>query len=210
MLQKILLSFIVFIFTASPVFAAQSPTVMLQEATDEALAELKKDDGAIRKDIDKLYDLVERLVFPLVDFEAMGKLILGKHWKKATEAQQKDFLAAFSNLLKYTYTTSLKDFANQTIRYFPNKTQIKKDKYATVYSEFVPGNGQANVPVIYKLRKSEDGSWKAYNLVIENLSVVKNYRTDFNREITATSLDSLIARLQKDQASKKVKAERGE
>lgn len=209
MLQKLLLSLIL-IFTLSPVSAAQSPTAMLQAATDEALSELQKDDGAIREDVHQLYELVERLVFPLVDFEAMGKLILGKHWKKATAEQQEDFLAAFSNLLKYTYTSSLKDYANQTIRYFPNKTQIKKDKYATVYSEFVPGNGQANVPVVYKLRKNDDGDWKAYNLVIENLSVVKNYRTDFNREISATSLDSLIARLEKDQASQKVKAESGE
>ena len=182
------------------------PDKFLQEKAQRVMAELKRDGGAIRNDIDKLYALVEREILPSVDFTAMSKLILGKHWKKATPEQRKAFIRAFRNLLVNTYTKSLKQYANQEIRFFPERTKIK-GKYATVYSEFVPGNGQRNVPVIYKLRKDKDGNWKAYNLEIEGLSVVKNFRTDFSAEINAKGLDALIARLEKEQEQRRREAE---
>ena len=178
-----------------PVSAAQSPDVLLQERSKEIMQELKKDD--VRSDINKLYELVDRMIVPLIDFKAMSKLTLCKHWKTASKAQRTAFLDAYKNLLRRTYTKSLKNYANQEIRFFPQRTQVK-GKYATVYSEFVPGGGKTNVPVNYKLRKVGD-QWKAYNIEIEGLSLVKNYRTSFNKEISATSLDTLIARLNNGQ-----------
>lgn len=188
---------------SQPVMAAQPPAEMLQEATDQALLELNKNHGEVRKDIAKLYVLVDELVLPHIDLQAMSKLILGKHWRTASAEQRETFMTAFTSLIKFTYTKSLKEYANQKIEYFPKKTQIRDDKYASVYSEFVSGGGQANVPVVYKLRKNKEGEWKAYDLEIENLSLVKNYRTDFDREITATSLNSLLARLDKEQAEQR-------
>ncbi len=193
---------------ASALGQTESPVTLLQQATDEALQELNRNHGEIRRDINKLYALVDRLVFPLVDFEAMSKLVLGKHWKKATPEQRKRFMDAFAKMLKYTYTRSLRDYTDQTIRYFPNKTQIK-GRYASVYSEFIPGGGKPNVPVVYKLRRGKDGKWRAYNLIIDNLSMVKNYRTDFSREIRDKGLDSLIERLEKEQEEQKRLAEAG-
>lgn len=193
-------------FWTGQTLADVPPDKFLQEKAQRVMAELKRDGGAIRNDIDKLYALVEREILPSVDFTAMSKLILGKHWKKATPEQRKAFIRAFRNLLVNTYTKSLKQYANQEIRFFPERTKIK-GKYATVYSEFVPGNGQRNVPVIYKLRKDKDGNWKAYNLEIEGLSVVKNFRTDFNAEINAKGLDALIARLEKEQEQRRREAE---
>ncbi len=205
--MKAIFSILLFglIFMAGQTLADVPPDKFLQEKAQRIMAELKRDGGAIRNDIDKLYDLVEREILPSVDFTAMSKLILGKHWKKATPQQRKAFIKAFRNLLVNTYTKSLKQYANQEIRFFPERTKIK-GKYATVYSEFVPGNGQRNVPVIYKLRKDKDGNWKAYNLEIEGLSVVKNFRTDFNAEIKAKGLDALIARLEKEQEQRRREA----
>ncbi len=176
-----------------PVSAAQSPDALLQERSDQIMTELKKD--GVRSDINKLYKLVDRMIVPLIDFNAMSKLTLGKHWKKASQDQRTAFMDAYQKLLRSTYTKSLKNYANQEIRFFPKRTKIK-GKYATVYSAFVPGGGKTNVPIIYKLRKVGD-QWKAYNLEIEGLSLVKNYRTSFGKEISATSLDALIARLDK-------------
>ena len=206
--MKAIFSILLFglIFMAGQTLADVPPDKFLQEKAQRVMAELKRDGGAIRNDIDKLYDLVEREILPSVDFTAMSKLILGKHWKKATPQQRKAFIKAFRNLLVNTYTKSLKQYANQEIRFFPERTKIK-GKYATVYSEFVPGNGQRNVPVIYKLRKDKDGNWKAYNLEIEGLSVVKNFRTDFSAEINAKGLDALIARLEKEQEQRRREAE---
>ena len=183
-----------------------APDVVLQEHARRVMAELSRDGGAIKDDMNRLYQLVEREILPLVDFKSMSKLILGKHWRKASKEQRKAFIAAFRNLLVNTYTKSLKQYANQNIKFFPHRTRVK-GKYATVYSEFVPGNGQRNVPVIYKLRKDKHGEWKAYNLEIEGLSVVKNFRTDFNSEINAKGLDALIARLEREQAERRKEAE---
>ena len=180
----------------APVSAAESPDVLLQERSDQIMTELKKD--GVRSDINKLYELVDRMIVPLIDFNAMSKLTLGKHWKRASKDQRTAFMGAYQNLLRNTYTKSLKNYANQEIRFFPQRTRTK-GKYATVYSEFVPGGGKTNVPIIYKLRKVGD-EWKAYNLEIEGLSLVKNYRTSFGKEISATSLDALIARLDKGRA----------
>jgi len=191
-----LIGFIFLIGICVPASAAESPDVMLQERSDQIMAELKKD--GVRSDINKLYELVDRMIVPLIDFNAMSKLTLGKHWKRASKDQRTAFMGAYQNLLRNTYTKSLKNYANQEIRFFPQRTRTK-GKYATVYSEFVPGGGKTNVPIIYKLRKVGD-EWKAYNLEIEGLSLVKNYRTSFSKEISATSLDALIARLDKGRA----------
>jgi phospholipid transport system substrate-binding protein len=173
----------------------ESPDALLQERSKQIMTELKK--AGVRSDINKLYDLVDRMMVPLIDFKAMSKLTLGKHWKRASKDQRTAFMDAYKTLLRGTYTKSLKNYANQEIRFFPKRTRVK-GKYATVYSEFVPGGGKTNVPINYKMRKVGD-QWKAYNLEIEGLSLVKNYRTSFGKEISATSLDALIARLNKGQ-----------
>jgi len=173
----------------------ESPDALLQERSDLIMAELKK--SSVRSDINKLYALVDRTMVPLIDFKAMSKLTLGKHWKKASKDQRSAFMDAYKTLLRGTYTKSLKSYANQEIRFFPKRTRLK-GKYATVYSEFVPGGGKTNVPINFKMRKVGD-QWKAYNLEIEGLNLVKNYRTSFGKEISATSLDALIARLNKGQ-----------
>jgi phospholipid transport system substrate-binding protein len=173
----------------------ESPDALLQERSNQIMTELKN--AGVRSDINKLYDLVDRMMVPLIDFKAMSKLTLGKHWKRASKDQRTAFMDAYKTLLRGTYTKSLKNYANQEIRFFPKRTRVK-GKYATVYSEFVPGGGKTNVPINYKMRKVGD-QWKAYNLEIEGLSLVKNYRTSFGKEISATSLDALIARLNKGQ-----------
>ncbi|HGG59863.1 MAG TPA: ABC transporter substrate-binding protein [Gammaproteobacteria bacterium] len=177
-------------------FAAESPDALLQSQTRLVLAELQRDNGAITHDIHQLNDMVDRLIVPLIDFEAMSKLVLGKYWKRANAHQRATFVNAFRNKLKYSYTRFLKEYANQRVEYFPGRTRIK-GKYATVYSEFIRGNGQKNVPVIYKLRK-KDGQWRAYNLVVDGLSFIASYRNDFRREIEAEGLETFLARLQRE------------
>ncbi len=172
------------------------PDQLLRERAQQVIAALQEGGEALRNDEHKVYDLANRLIFPLVDFEAMGKLTLGKHWRRATPEQRRAFIDAYKKLLVRTYAKSLRQYANQDIIFLPNKTRIR-GKYATVYSEFVPGNGQPNISVVYSLRL-KDGQWKAYDVTIDGLSLVKNYRTSFSKEIAAKGLDALIRRLQKE------------
>lgn len=175
--------------------AVKADSVLIQRA-DTILTELKRDSGAIRNNPEKLRALVDGEILPLIDFEAMSKLVLGVEWKRASDEQRQQFTGVFQELLIRTYTKSIREYANVDILFYPERTR-GDEKYATVYSEFVPGGGKANVPVEYSLRKKGD-EWLVYDLTIEGLSLVKNYRTSFKDEIQATSLDALIARLQKD------------
>ena len=198
-LIAVLLIFLPLFQTAN---ASDAPDAVLQAQTTRVLAALKRNHGEILQHPEQLDEMVDRLIAPVIDFPAMSKLVLGKHWKKATLRQRTAFQSTFRSLLKNTYTKSLKEYAGQNIIYFPARTRIKGN-YATVYSEFVPGNGRPNIPVIYKLRQTHN-QWKAYNLIVQGLSFVANYRNDFNREIQATSLDALIVRLGQQPAAPQV------
>lgn len=186
--------------TSSVVASAEAPDKLLQQRADQILTELKRDSGVIRNNPEKLQALVDEQLLPLIDFEAMSKLVLGIEWKRANAEQREAFTSAFKQLLIRTYTNSIKEYANVDILFYPKRTRTK-DKYATVYSEFVPGGGKPNVPVEYSLR-NKDGQWLVYDLTIEGLSLIKNYRTSFGDEIKATGLDALIARLQKGPEAK--------
>lgn len=176
------------------VFAeAGKPDAVLEENVSKVLDTLQEDGGAIRKQPEKLHKVVDGLVLPLIDFEAMSKLTLAKHWKKASPEQRTAFVSAYRDMLVRAYTSSLAEFAGQTINFFPERTRLD-GKYATVFSEFVPGNGKPNKAVKYSMRES-NGRWQVYDITIDGLSFVKNYRTSFGKEIVNNGLDALIKRL---------------
>lgn len=140
--------------------------------------------------------LVNELVLPMIDFEAMSKLTLSKNWKKAPVEKRAEFVDAYKGLLARTYTKSLADFSGQKINYFPARTKID-GKYAKVYSEFVPAAGLSSLAVRYEMRRKDD-DWLVYDVVIDGVSFIKSYRVAFAKEINETSLDALIARLRRD------------
>ncbi|MGF1547107.1 MAG: phospholipid-binding protein MlaC [Thiotrichales bacterium] len=179
-----------------PAFADERPDKLLQSRAQEVFDTLQTGGDAYRSDFNKVYDLAERLIFPLVDFEAMGKLTLARHWRQATEQQRSDFISNYKALLVRTYTKSLREYANVNITFYPARTKYQ-DEYAMVYSDFVQGSGKPNIPVVYSMRKTANG-WKAFDVTIEGLSMVKNYRDSLSREIDEKGLDGVIARLKKE------------
>lgn len=198
MLNKPILFFVtVVLLAAIGVAQAESnPAVELEEKTGEFIDRLSADDKAITNQPEALDALVNEMVVPLIDFEAMSKLTLSKHWRKASKEERAEFMEAYKGLLARTYTKSLSDYAGQRIIYFPERTKIDGD-YATVYCQFDPGNGKQRYDVRYEMRQ-KDGQWLVYDLVIDGLSFVKNYRTSFSREIEENGLPALIARLKSD------------
>ncbi len=196
-LATLFLSLMAVSFSAQAVVA---PDKYLEEKSTLILSELQRDSGSLRENPEKLRALVEKHLLPLIDFKTMSKLVLGKNWKKASATQREEFVEAFEHLLIRTYTKSIREYANVDIRFYPKRTKIRDGKYAKVYSELVPGGGKPNVPVEYSLKFDGD-QWLVYDVTIEGLSLVKNYRDSFKDEIKATSLDSLIARLKKNPES---------
>ena len=123
--------------------------------------------------------------------------MLAKNWRTATETQRKQFIEAFYQSLLQSYGTSLLDFTADRLKILPYQGK-PDDTTATVRSEISRDNG-SKVPVNYTLHKTDAG-WKAWDVTIEGVSYVKSFRTDFGTEIEQKGLDSVIKRLQTQQA----------
>lgn len=172
--------------------APQPPLELITQTADRMLAKLKEERTVIRKDPTRIYALVSDIVLPHFDFERMASWVLGKHWRTATPQQRARFTEEFRNLLVRTYATSLTEYTDRKITYFPVRAEPNALE-VTVHTE-VAQPGAAAVPIDYSLSLKE-GSWKVYDVAIDGLSLVANYRTSFSNEIRQTGLDKLITKL---------------
>lgn len=180
------------IIAAAAAAQQQTPHELVRETSAEVMRVLREQNEQVRNDPQFVRGKIDEIIFPLVDLEAMGKLILGRYWLTATPEQRERFIAEFRNMLVRTYTGSVAEYADTEINVLPPRGPGDIEP-VTVYTEIAPEQGKP-VPVSFKFRMV-DGGWKAYDLVIEGLSMVKNYRTSFTSEISQTSLDALIERL---------------
>jgi phospholipid transport system substrate-binding protein len=136
-----------------------------------------------------------------MDFEAMAKLVLGKHWRTATSEQRSRFVGEFKALLIRTYRTSLAEYSDEKVSFLPFREGEQPEKLATVRSEIIRGNGPS-IPINYSLRYKKDDGWKVYDIGIEGVSLVTNYRSSFAREINQNGMDYLIESLHRRNAGK--------
>lgn len=179
--------------------AAQGPPSeeFVRDVTEKVLMELRKDDGEMRKDSKALYDLADRLVLPHFDFERMSQRVLGKHWRSAGSDQRRRFIEEFRTLLVRTYAVAVAQYSEQEIRILTTRER-KNGKEASVRTEVVQPGGPS-IPIRYDLHDMQ-GGWKVYDVTIDGVSLVINYRSTFNREIGRNGIDALIERLEKRNA----------
>jgi phospholipid transport system substrate-binding protein len=157
-----------------------------------ASAEEQTPEQIIEQTSTELLKIINDLILPVIDLQSMGKLILGKHWKTASEEQRTQFIAQFKSMLVRTYAKSVADYGDAKVKVFPYKGD-KKGKRHRVKSQLSIGSGTP-LQVDYVFRRKDD-SWKVFDLVVDGLSLIKNFRTSFSQEISETSLDALIERL---------------
>lgn len=189
-------------FLAGVVHAAEmAPDALVKETAQDVLAIIKKDKDIQAGSQKKLHDLVEAKVLPHFNFKLMTQYAVGKFWRQATPAQQETLANEFRTLLVRTYSTSLSAYKNQTIEYKPFKMQ-PGDTDVTVKTQVVQPGGQP-VPIDYSLQKEASG-WKVYDVVVDNVSLVTNYRGSFGTEIRQSGIDGLIKTLtEKNQVAAK-------
>ncbi len=155
---------------------------------------LDKNKAVLKKNPAALTSLVQKEILPFIDFDAMAKLTLGKHWRTATPAQRIRFTNAYKNMLVRTYAKRMLEYAGATMR-AKSSVPNRRPGYVTVRTVVVPKNG-APIAANYEVR-SKSGQWKAYNVEIAGINMVTNFRTNFTREVSAKGLDSLITRLER-------------
>ena len=178
-----------FSFAAHALGAEALDTV--KSAAEKALEVLK---DPTLKTPDKKEERIARLkeiINPIFDYEEMARRCLGPYWRRRTPAEQEEFAKLFREFLEKTYADKVDLFAGEKILF--NRETTDQD-YAQVDSTVINDKGKAS-SVVYRLKRT-DGQWKVYDAVIENVSIVNNYRSQFERVIAKSSYEELKRLLQ--------------
>ncbi len=188
--MKKLFAFLMACLVSSVVFAEEAPDVLVQRVTEEVLDIVRKDKDIQNGHTQKVMELVDKKVLPHFNFSRMTALALGKEWRKASPQQQQQLTAEFRTLLVRTYSNALTSYKNQKVVYKPFK-MAPAEVDVLVRTE-VQQPGSKPVQLDYSLEKA-DGSWKVYDVVVAGISLVTNYRDQFNQEVRNGGIDGLIA-----------------
>jgi phospholipid transport system substrate-binding protein len=174
------------------------PRELMQQVSQNLLRDLDANRPMYAKDPQQLRALVDRYLLPHFDTDYAARLVLGRHWRTATDAQRQRFVDAFYQSLMRNYGDAILEFTADRLTILPFKGDPAA-MTATVRTEVKRSNGTP-VPVNYSMRGTPQG-WKAWDVTIEGISYVKNYRTDFGTEIEQKGIDSVIKRLEAQNAS---------
>ncbi len=162
------------------------PLNIVKVAAEKAIQVLK--DPALQSK-DKKKERIDRLkaiANPIFDFEEIAKRTLGSHWRRRTPAEQQEFVKLFRDFLERIYADRIDLYAGERVVF--GRETVEND-FAQVDSVLVNAKGE-QISVVYRLRRW-DGQWKVYDAVVENISIVNNYRSQFDRVISKSSFDEL-------------------
>ena len=176
----------------SVVMAEISAEELVKQTADDVLNTIKNDKDIQAGNQQKIFALAEEKILPNFDFERVCRMVLGKNWKAASPEQQAVFQKEFRSLLLRTYAVALGKYKNQVIEFKPLRAEPDA-KNVSVKTQILQPGGQP-IAVDYSLVKAE-GGWKVYDIVIESVSLVTNYRSQFSNEIRTNGLDSLNKKL---------------
>jgi phospholipid transport system substrate-binding protein len=174
---------------AFPVWAGV-PTDEVRETTDKIIAIVSdpalKDPGheALRR------ERIRKAVDELCDWEEMSRRSLGRHWAQRSEQEKKEFVQLFGQLLERTYIDKVEGYSGEKVNYTGERTD---GDYGEVDVKIMTKQN-TEIPVVYKLR-SKDHQWWVYDIIIEGVSLVNNYRTQFNEILGKSSFEGLVKRL---------------
>jgi phospholipid transport system substrate-binding protein len=180
--------------TPSPA-STLGPEQLVEDSAKRMLTELDANRPMYAKDPTKLDALVANVLLPNFDSEYAARLVLGQYWRTATPDQRKRFIDAFYHSLLRNYGNALLNFTADRFLILPYKGD-PGDVQATVRTEVKKSTGE-KVAVNFSLHKTDSG-WKAWDVIIDGISYVKSFRTDFAAEIQQKGLDEVISRMEKE------------
>lgn len=181
-----------FVTTAWAADSGHPALLLVNQTAEKILVQLRAEKNVVAKNNQRVYELVEQIVLPHFDFGAMSASVLGKHWRTANEDQRTRFSQEFKVLLVRTYAKALVDNMERKIVYQPLRAADGATD-VTVRTE-IPQDGGFPLPINYSM-ELKDGAWKVYDVDIDGISLVKNYRTTFSNEVKQDGVDALIKTL---------------
>jgi phospholipid transport system substrate-binding protein len=181
--------------TGSPAHAADihPAEALVRQTTDLITTQIKQEKDAIDKNNKVLHELVNKIVLPHFDFNKMSMWVLGKYWRKANKNQKQEFTNQFRILLVRTYANALADSAERKVDYLPIRNKSETD---VIVRTEIEQPGSFALPINYKMYL-KNSDWKVYDVNIDGISLVTNYRTSFSTEIRKSNIDGLISKLTK-------------
>lgn len=178
---------------ALPAFAqGLGPDELVKKVTDEVLGAIKSDKQLAAGDRQKALQLAEEKVLPHIDFAEATRLAVGRAWREATGEQKKRLVEEFRRMLVRTYANAIGPYEGQTMKVAPTRNKPEDDE-ATVRAQFIRSGGKP-VQLEYQMRKTQ-GGWKVYDIVVEGVSLVLTYRSEFDAVVKQQGIDGLIKRL---------------
>jgi phospholipid transport system substrate-binding protein len=177
---------------ALPALAQEAPDALVKRVSSDVIATIKADPRIQAGDQARIREMIEVKLLPHFDFMRMTALAMGKNWRAASPEQQKRLADEFKTLLVRTYSTALNKYRDETIDYKPLRMN-PGDTDVVVHTQVMRQGGQP-VQIDYSLEKAADG-WKAYDVVIGGVSLVTNYRDEFNQQVQSGGVDGLIKTL---------------
>ena len=182
-----------FAFVTLAAQAQEAPDALIKRVASDVIATLKSDKDLQSGNKQKLYALVEGKIASNFDFMRMTALAMGRNWSKASPEQQKLLSQEFKVLLIRTYSGALTNYQNHVMDFKPLRMQ-PSDTDVVVRTTVTQPGGQP-VPIDYNLEKTPEG-WRAYDVTVGGVSLVTNYREEFNNAIRDGGVDGLIKTLQ--------------
>jgi phospholipid transport system substrate-binding protein len=174
--------------------ATTAPDQVVQGIADDLGKAIEGHQAELKNDREKLIKLIDGILLPHFDIDYASILVLGQSARTATPEQRARFAKAFYNSIAHRYAEGLLNYTKGRVRVLPSKGDMN-EKRTIVRTEVVLDDGKT-LPVDYAFRKTQDGSWKAYDVIIEGISYITNYRNQVGAEIAKSGLDALITRLE--------------
>ena len=185
-------------------FAREGPTAQVKGTIDKVLDILR--DPALKGEEkgDVRAAQLKKVIYSRFAFEEMAKRCLGVHWRNRTPQERKEFVDIFSDLLEQSYRSKIERYTDQEISYTGER--VDDTQFGVVNTEIVDKRENLAIPIDYKVIR-HDGQWKVYDVVIDGISLISNYRSQFNRIIQRSSYAELVNRMRAKQESEELISE---
>jgi len=191
--MRLILSFLLFFSVPAAKAQGEAPDALVKNVTTEVVELIGKDKEIRSGNRAKLIEVIEAKVLPYFNFTAMTALAMGQSWRKATPEQKKRLTQEFKTLLVRTYASALAAYSDQKFDYRPLRAG-PTDTDVTVNVRVLQAGAQP-VPIDYSMEKTASG-WKVYDVVVGGVSLVANYRTEFNNTVREAGIEGLIKNMQ--------------
>ncbi len=190
-----------FTFMSAFLWAAEEPGSLVMKTIDRGLAVLKESSlKGPEKVLERRQKLWEEISF-IFNFEEMSKRALSQHWKKRTADEKREFVELFTDILKDAYIGKTDTYSGEKIVFIREKLD---DRYATVQTKIITNTG-TEVLVDYRMFNN-DGKWTIYDVIIEGVSLVNNYRSQFNNILLKSSYEELVQKIKEKQGKEETSA----